>query len=104
MYCHYFFNIKISRTNWTYISLPLLSDETNVYGVECPFQQRGGNRSTRRKTTDLLQVTDKLHHIMLYRVHLACVEFEFATLAVIGTDCIGSHKSNYHTITTTTAL
>jgi hypothetical protein len=25
--------------------------------------------------------------------------FELATFVVIGTDCIGSHKSNYHTIT-----
>jgi len=25
----------------------------------------GGNRSTREKTTDLSQVTDKLYHIML---------------------------------------
>jgi len=40
---------------------------------------------------------------MLYRVHLARGGFELATLVVIGTDCIGSYKSNYHTITTTTA-
>jgi hypothetical protein len=29
--------------------------------------------------------------------------FELATLVVIGTDCIGSYKSNYQTITSTTA-
>ena len=26
----------------------------------------GGNLSTRRKTTDLSKVTDKLYHVMLY--------------------------------------
>jgi len=40
------------------------------------------------KTIDLSQVTDKLYH---------------TTLVVIGTDCTGSCKSNYHTITTMTA-
>ena len=40
------------------------------------------------------------YHIMLYRVHLAWVRFELTNLVVIGNYCIGSCKSNYHTITT----
>ena len=45
----------------------------------------------------------KFYHIMLYRVHLAWAGFELTMFVVIGTDCIGTCKSNYHTITTATA-
>ena len=41
-------------------------------------------------------------HIMLYRVHLSMRGFELPTLVVIGTNCIGSCKSNFHAITATT--
>ena len=51
------------------------------------------------KTTDLSQVTDNLYHIMLYTSPWS--RFELTTSVVIGTDCIGSCKSNYHTITVT---
>jgi len=53
------------------------------------------------KTIGLSQVTDKLYQIMLYTSPWS--RFELTTSVVIGTDCIGSCKSNYHTITATTA-
>jgi hypothetical protein len=51
------------------------------------------------KTTDLSQVTDKPYHIMLYTSHWSRIEL--TTSVVLGTDSIGSCKSNYHTITAT---
>jgi hypothetical protein len=45
---------------------------------------------------------DKLYYIMLYWVHLTREGFKL-TLVVIGTDCIGSCKSNHHMIRATMA-
>ena len=47
------------------------------------------------------QVTDKLYHIMLHTS--PWMRIELAISVVIGTDCIGSCKSNYHTNPATTA-
>ena len=50
----------------------------------------------REKTTDLPHVIDKLYHIMLYTS--PWVGLKPTASVVIGMDCIGSCKSNYHTI------
>jgi hypothetical protein len=52
------------------------------------------------KTTYLSQVTEKLYRMLCTS---PWSRFELTTLVVIGTDYIGSCKSNYHTITATTA-
>ena len=54
----------------------------------------------RKKNIYLSQVPDKLYHIMWYTSLWS--RFELKTSVVIGTDCIGSCKLNYHTITAMT--
>jgi hypothetical protein len=60
-----------------------------------------GNRSTRRKPpTCCKSLTYFITCFIEYA--FAWAGFELTTLVVIGTDCIGSFKSKYHTFTTTT--
>ena len=61
----------------------------------------GGNRSTRRKLPTCRKSQTNF-------ITNCCIEYTSSrtgstikTLVVIGTDCTGSYKSNYHTITTT---
>jgi len=55
------------------------------------------------KTIYMLQITDKLDHIMLFHIHLA-LEGVRPYNAMIGTDCISRCKSNYHKTMTAPAL
>jgi hypothetical protein len=91
----------------------ILGMKKNIAGLGlCHFQQYfsyivvvrfidGGNRSTRRKSPSCR----KSHTNLSYNVvSSTCLSgFKLTTLEELGTDCIGSYKSNYHTIKTLTA-
>ena len=45
-----------------------------------------------------------LSHNVVSSTYRLSAGFELTTLMAIGTDCMGSCKSNYHTVTTTTVI
>jgi hypothetical protein len=80
------------------ICIILNSIETNIItNTTVHFLKRKKNLKLNSLAKHLPQVTDKLYHLMLYTS--PWVGFELTTSVVIGKDCIGSCKSNYHTIT-----
>jgi hypothetical protein len=95
---------KAKKTNRSQIKVGLwcLLPLSTIFKVYCAVSAiGGGNQEYTEKTTHMAQVTDKLCHILLYRVTLAHAGFELTTLMMIITDCIGSYKSNYQKMTTT---
>ena len=59
------------------------------------------NRITRRKPSTCRKSLTKFN--TYYCIKYTLTGFELTTLVVIGIDCTGSCKSNYHLIMTTTA-
>ena len=96
-----FFTMEVIKFNIEDLSLWCLMPLSTIFQLYRGSQfYRWRKPNARKKTTNMSQITDKLYHIMLYRVHLAWAGFKLTMLVVIGADCIGSYKSNYHTITT----
>ena len=94
-------SVPLARSNKPFYH-PFINNffRSRVVLFKCHFQQYfsyivavsfiGGGKP--EKTPNLSQVTDKLHHIMLYTSPWS--RFELTTLVVIGTVCTGSCKSN----------
>ena len=61
----------------------------------------GGHRSTRRKPPTCRKSLTNFFIYYYIKYTLPWSGFELTTLMVIGSDCMGSCKSNYHTITIT---
>ena len=84
--------LRIMVFNVTFNNISVLSWHSVLLMVETGVLQENHRAATSHWQT--------LSHIKFIS---PWVEFKLTTLVVIGTDCIGSCTSNYHTIMTTTA-
>ena len=102
IYCNH-----LLHATWIYITcfygLWCLTPLSTICQLDCGGQFHWWRKPEYpQKTADLSQVTDQFYHMMLYHADIACAGIELTSLVVVGTDSIGSGKSNYNAITTTT--